>query len=290
MIRLVSVQTWKDNTMFQSKENKSNPKDTEKASKFSLPLLFSSLLFIATIAAAYWGIYLQCVDIYDSKTKISEKKTELEMVKAQKEFLYGLVKQNNEMEEDLALSIQAVPVNDEIADLMNRLLKMVDLSGDLDLSNLSFSGFSAIDDPESKIKKAVISLSVDGSFRDVMSLVEKLETSRRVVIIDSITYSRASAIEENLTDNYTVVINLSGFYMPEFDVSTLGINELTSIPDVSSIIIKLRSYKDYSDGTLNGVQDLGITDNPNPFTITKTESDDLKVKDKDNDGTGISAN
>ncbi len=287
----------KSNFVVEAKETKK----VKIRDKFSPKLLISLVLFLLFFAIAYFGGYNQYLSITKSQKLISEKNNQLEKLSAQRSYLNKLTGDRGELEEKKKLAIQAVPTTSKISNLMNQIIKIADVSGDLKLESLSFSGLTNGDENENKNKfnKIVLQTTASGSFFDIVDFVKNLEQSRRVLVIDSVSYNRSPPVGSNESDSvgsgYTISLNISGYYMPEVDVNALDIEQLTKSPKLDDVVIKLRSYKYYAvDDVLINVGDNADpfdsnsrSENPNNLNLEETQLDS-KPSDNNDLGGGIS--
>jgi len=264
-------------------------------SKVSPKLLISILLIVIAFVVAYFGGYNQYLGILKIKDSTVEENKNLDKLSAQKEYLKSLADDRAELEGRQKLAQQAVPLSDDISDLMNQVIEMAKTTG-IELTDLSFSGLGNGEE-STDFKKVVLRSTAKGTFSQLVSFVNHIENSRRILVIDSLTYDPAASDVDDVSQKYTLSLNLTGFYYPEIDVKSLTIDQLAKPTDLTDIVIRLRSYRYYSvDDTI-----VNIGNNENPFQIepitnnpsndvTETPVVETKAPVISNDNGGISPN
>lgn len=279
-------------------------------SGFGISMVLNYLLLIITVVASILMVVLIIIPQYhkyvENTAKVAETKAELDKVSLQLEYLQGLSSLQNELEGNLELSRKAIPLNEDIPQLLNQV-SIIANNSSMDLLRNDFSGVTAnnlqVDGTEStdatKAKSVNVKAQLTGTYSSVISFLQNLESAQRLQSISDLqisefipsetaspsTVAAETEIDPLLTDlsskTYEVTVTLVGYHMDDPSLDSLPIEDLVAKGDKDfvPIITKLAALTYYELDftqleTIFGRDDPFV---PSGFNATEEEQTQLQL-------------
>lgn len=161
---------------------------------------YGSLVFSLITAAIFivFAIRPTLSTIISLQKSISQQKETLEQIKSKTSNLQN-GKRNFEVlaSDQKKLLADLIPYNPKVADLIDALTQ-VSLAHQASISGLQFQSIevypdTAILSKEAALKPIEFTLNIQGSFSQMVSFLESLSLSKRLVKVDSATFSKPAA-------------------------------------------------------------------------------------------------
>jgi len=168
-------------------------------------LILAALGIAGFLSLPAWG------EIQDLGDQITEEQERIGVLKNKIEVLLDFADQQNALDEKFALFEQAVAQESKVPELLTKIQQLSDSCG-LDVRTLQFGG-EGTDGPAGKVREVRVRYASQGSFSQLVCVVNALETSSRIIDAESINY------RSSRTDSGSLILSpdmvLIAYYTPE---------------------------------------------------------------------------
>lgn len=246
--------------------SKSSEKAQEKSKNlksFDLGKVKGFLILIINVGVSTALLFFIGVPQYNRyktlKEDITRQEQEIAKVSAHLQYLQDLVNLQNRLQENVQVSKQAITEKDDTPYLQNQLLQMAEISN-VEVKSLSLSG---ITDPKDESSAGTVKsqMGISGSYGNVMVFFDRLESSRRLITVESFSVSNKGTTFG--LGQFDLNLTLGGYFMPDVDASDVTIEQIVAKPRLENVINHLEAFDYYEPRELNiqvGTQ--------NPFEAT----------------------
>lgn len=228
--------------------------------------------FVISALAIYFVVYPGYYDYYSLNQEIITVNQEYEKVSAHLAYLNKLKALGPELQQNIELAKNAIPVEEEIPYFLDQNIQMSKLAS-MDTQAITFGGLSAgsvdpsQDSPDGvpviKMKTVLVRLSLNGSYDNFMKFAELLESTRRLVSPRTMTLRILD--DQKAIDDYLAKIK-SG--------------ELTAITDTGITDQKsteLNSYDTDNFTATNGLYTFEVY--LNGYNLKDVNTDNIRIED-----------
>ncbi|MDQ5981753.1 MAG: hypothetical protein QG570_510 [Patescibacteria group bacterium] len=242
---------------------------------FSLGLVLNYIFLIVSFVATVLIIVLLIIPQYnkyvENTAKVAETAAELDKVLAHYDYLKGLSDLQSEIESNTALSQRAIPIEENIPQLLNQVAIITRLS-ELDLIRNDFSGVTTnnLQDSEqesdsTRAKSINIRAQIRGNYANLISFLQNIERSQRLQSVGEIkvtaydppeTEQEIEIIATPQPESSDGIVTLTEFTNQLYEINITLIGYYMKNPEISELPIEALVAKGSTDfGTL--LNDLG---------------------------------
>lgn len=282
--------------------------------KIILHYLFITFSLLGSIALIFFYAFPTYQKYQSSKVDLETAQKEYDKTHAQYQYLQGLSDFNEELDSNISLSKESIPVSEDIPQFMNQILKIAE-EANVSLEKNDFLGIGASSisapvaqntagevalQPISTLKQITFSATISGNFDQIKKFFELIESSRRLTSIQNISMSEDEIGEDPTLEEiarfssdekiYSISFSCLGYFMQEPDLSSLKAEDFVQRGDFSNVFerIKLMKYYDLKEVP----EEIGIEviedsteNNTNDETTNQNNNEN---KEELEEGTGIS--
>jgi len=216
--------------------------------------ILSYLVTLIAVAVAVLSILVLIIPQYGNYQALQSEKitveSELSTIQAHAGYLQNLYSLRDKLVANIEISEQAIPVSkDRIPLVLDQLLQIAENSR-VEVTDQSLSGVIESETPTSP-NQIKIQMGVSGDHVNIMNFIKELEQARNLVDINSFEFSYVeldtsdSSIDKSEGDKYAIKMNLTSYYMPEINVSSLTVDDIVNKQNPEDIITKLGQMKYY---------------------------------------------
>ncbi|MEA2020834.1 MAG: type 4a pilus biogenesis protein PilO, partial [Patescibacteria group bacterium] len=119
-------------------------------------------------------------DIQEAREEKLEKEETLRALEEKSALLSRYAAQSQRLDSALGVVRHAIPLEDEVPEVMTQLQDMADISG-VTVSNLTYRSGSG---EEAEVETVGMNFGFDGSFSNIKGLFELMENASRIVVAD----------------------------------------------------------------------------------------------------------
>ncbi|MFH1566231.1 MAG: type 4a pilus biogenesis protein PilO [bacterium] len=214
-----------------------------KVKEMVLPIVFITVA-LAVLFLVGFKSFTSLSGIKEEIIQSGNKLTELVERRGSLEVITGM---SGVLEENIVLSLDALPEKDEISALLSQFQQISGESG-LKLSSLQYTGSSKEEISENGL---YVQIAVEGSYQKTVKFLELLESARRIVSFESL---RLNAISKEDPSVLSVSLSATGYYLKPTVVKTGLSGDVAALTRVdfrsnnlNKVLENLRLYKKYEN-------------------------------------------
>lgn len=190
--------------------------------------------------------------------KIVAEETEVEKVRARAEYLQTLSGLKDQLETNIQTAQEAVPMGeDSVPYALDQIVFMAKQSN-LEVESLALG--QIVNSSEANKPNVVrMQLNVSGAYVNMIDLLDKIENSRRILDVSSISMNSDQAAEGSAeSSKQGVTLTLITYFMPDVDTSQLTPDLLGPVANTDKVLEALGGLTYYSPDQLLTVPQIEI--------------------------------
>lgn len=213
-------------------------------------LLISSLLIFLYIVPQYNNYVVQ-------KDELSKIEVDYNKVHAQYEYLNGLASLQSQLDENISISKESIPLNEDIPQFMNQITVIADES-EVILEKNDFAGVGSGATEASRGSSISVSVAIRGTYDQIKKFFELAESSRRLIKIGKIEVQKykqqpagntptESLVYEMYSDDplFDVSFVCNGYYLPDPELASLKTEDFVKGSNYDEVLDRIKSMKYY---------------------------------------------
>lgn len=227
---------------------------TGASKKFSLNLeairdyTILIISFLIVVASIVFLIIPQYGDLSIKQSALVTTETELASITSQREYLENLVGLQDELERNIELAQNALPLDeDEIPYILDQLIQIAE-EARVEIDTLSLTGtVDSTGVPRGEPVEIRMQMGINGGYDNIVDFFVRLENARRIVKVNTFQITtRSSTSEDSINqDIYNMTFSLIANFMPDISIDTINIESLSRTPRYEGIINYLASKRFY---------------------------------------------
>ena len=260
--------TWVNNVSTTSHLGSDIVSTLKKAFSYTLWIV----CFVISAISVYFVIYPGYYDYYTLKEEHITVNQEYEKVSAHLAYLNKLKALGTELQQNIAIAKNAIPVDEEIPYFLDQNIQMAKAAF-LETQSITFGGLSVgsaepIQDPVDgvpviKMKSILVRLSLNGSYNNFIKFAELIENSRRLVSPKTMTV--------RILDDQTQIEE----YLEK--IKTGEITDSTEFGILSQKIDETENYDTKDFDSTNGLYTIEIY--LNGYNLKDANTDNVRIED-----------